>query len=51
MSDIVYLFVAYLIISTGIFVYVFKLQKDQKKMKREIRMLKEVVNERRERRE
>ena len=49
MSDMVYLFVAYVIIWTGIIIYIFKLQSDQKNMKKQLRILKEVVSEGRKR--
>ena len=49
MSDMVYLFVAYAIIWTGIILYVFKLQRDQKNMIKQLTILKEVQGEGRKR--
>jgi CcmD family protein len=39
------MYVGYTIIWLAVFVYILRLQSAQKKMKRELRILKEVVNE------
>jgi len=49
MSDMVYLFVAYAVIWAGIILYIFKLQNDQKNMKKQLMNLKEVVSDGRKR--
>ena len=43
-----YLYAAYTIIWAGIFVYILKLHMAQKKLKRDMRMLKEVLDGRRD---
>ena len=48
MSDMMYLYIAYTVIWAGIFLYIFRLHTNQKKLKRELRMLKEVMDGRRE---
>lgn len=49
MSDLVYLYAAYTVIWVGLFLYVFKLHTQQKKLRRELKMLREVLDGRRER--
>lgn len=50
MSDLIFLYVGYTVIWAGVFFYVLKLHQSQKKLKRELKMLKEVIDGRRERR-
>jgi CcmD family protein len=45
MSDMIYLYAAYTIIWIGIFLYIFKLHLSQRKLKKDIEILKEVLNE------
>ena len=44
MSDLIYLYSAYTIIWVGLFIYLFKLHINQRKLKKEIDMLREIVN-------
>lgn len=44
MSDLIYLYGAYTIIWAGLFLYIIKLHLDQKKLKRELKLLKEIVD-------
>ena len=44
MSDLIYLYSAYTIIWVGLFVYLIKLHVTQRKLKKEIDMLREIVN-------
>lgn len=43
MSDLIYLYVAYTIIWIGIFFYIFNLHLSQRKLKKDIETLKEVL--------
>ncbi len=47
MSDMMYLYAAYTVIWVGLFLYVFKLHTHQKKLRRELKMLREVLDGRR----
>ena len=44
MSDLIYLYGAYTIIWGGLFLYVIKLHLDQRKLKTEMKMLKEIID-------
>ena len=44
MDDIVFLYLAYSVIWIGLFLYIFKIYLDQRRMSREIKVLKEVVD-------
>lgn len=44
MSDLIYLYAAYTIIWIGIFLYILKLHLSQRKIKRDIETLREVLN-------
>lgn len=44
MSDLYFLYGAYTIVWVGLFIYMIKLNFDQRKLKREIKLLKEIVN-------
>lgn len=44
MSDLVYLYVAYSIIWAGLFLYILKLHLVQRRLKTEIKMLREISN-------
>ena len=46
MSDMIYFYAAYSIIWIGIFLYIFKLHLSPRKLKKDIEILKEVMNER-----
>jgi CcmD family protein len=45
MSDLTYLYGAYTVIWLGLFFYIIKLHITQKKLDKEIKMLKEIFNE------
>ena len=45
MSDMIYLYAAYTIVWIGILLYVLKLHLSQRKLKKDIEILKEVLNE------
>ncbi len=45
MSDLLYLYISYTIIWAGIFLYVIRLHLIQRKLKKEIKMLKETLND------
>lgn len=51
MSDMVYLYVAYTVIWAGTFLYVFRLYSNQKKLKRELKMIRAVLHDGRKGRE
>jgi CcmD family protein len=44
MSDLIYLYIAYTIIWAGVFLYIIKLHMAQRRLKKEIEMLKEILN-------
>lgn len=44
MSDLIYLYSAYTIIWTGIFFYILKLHIAQRRLENEIKMLREILN-------
>jgi len=44
MSDLIYLYGAYTIIWAGVFLYIIKLHIAQRKLKKEIEMLREILN-------
>ncbi len=44
MSDLIYLYSAYTIVWVGLFLYVLKLHVAQRKLKTEIKMLREILN-------
>ena len=44
MSDLIYLYSAYTIIWAGLFIYIIKLHITQRKLKKEIDMLREIIN-------
>lgn len=48
MDDIAYFYVAYTIIWFGIFVYMVKMHNDQRRLAREIEVLEEVLDAKRE---
>lgn len=43
MSDLVFLYAAYTIVWAGVFLYALRLNIDQRKLKKELEILKEVV--------
>ena len=45
MSDLIYLYGAYTIVWIGLFVYIIKLHINQRKLDKEIKMLREIFNE------
>jgi len=45
MSDLIYLYVAYTIVWAGVFLYLVRLHLTQRKLKKEIKMLNEILNE------
>ena len=45
MSDLIYFYVAYTIVWIGVFLYIIKLHIAQRKLKKEIKMLSEILNE------
>ena len=45
MSDMEYLFVAYVIIWGGIILYIFRIQRNQRNMKKQLRILREVISD------
>ena len=45
MSDLIYLYVAYTIIWISLFLYIIKLHLTQRKLDKEIKMLSEIYNE------
>ena len=47
MSDLIYLYGAYTIIWAGVFCYIIKLHLDQRKLKKEIELLRKILNEKR----
>jgi CcmD family protein len=47
MSDLIYLYAAYTVIWAGVFLYVLKLHLAQRKLKQETEMLKEIIDEKR----
>ncbi len=51
MAELTYLYVAYTIIWAGSFLYILKLHMDQKKLKRELKVLREVIHGRKQRKE
>lgn len=44
MTDLVYLYAAYTIIWAGIFFYILKMHLEQRKLKKEVKMLKEIAD-------
>jgi len=44
MSDLIYLYVAYTIIWAGVFLYILKLHIAQRKLKKEIKTLREMID-------
>lgn len=44
MSDLIYLYIAYTIIWAGVFFYIIKLHIAQRRLKKEIEMLREILN-------
>lgn len=44
MSDLIYLYGAYTIIWVGLFLYIIKLHMAQRRLKKEIEMLREIVD-------
>jgi len=44
MSDLIYLYGAYTIIWVGLFLYILKLHTAQRRLKKEIEMLREIIN-------
>ncbi len=49
MADINFLYISYMIIWSGIFLYIAYLHLEQRKLARDVEMLKEVLDERRDR--
>jgi len=45
MSDLIYLYSAYTIVWLGVFLYLIKLHIGQRKLNKEIKMLSELLNE------
>ena len=45
MADLIHLYGAYTIVWAGVFLYVFKLHLAQRKLKNEIEMLREILDE------
>ena len=45
MSDLIYLYVAYTIVWIALFVYIIKLHINQRKLDKELKMLREIFNE------
>ena len=45
MSDLIYLYLAYTIIWVSLFLYIIKLHLTQRKLNKEIKMLREIYNE------
>ena len=45
MSDLIYLYVAYTIVWISLFLYIVKLHLTQRKLNKEIKMLREIYNE------
>ena len=48
MSDMIYLYIAYTIIWAGVFLYILRLNIGQRKLKKELEILMEVTDARRE---
>jgi CcmD family protein len=44
MSDLIYLYIAYTIIWAGVFLYIIKLHMAQRRLEKEIEMLREILN-------
>ena len=44
MADLIYLYAAYTIIWTGLFLYILKIHLAQRKLKKEVKMLKEIAD-------
>ena len=44
MDNLIYLYIAYTIIWTALFVYILKLHMDQKNLKKDLELLMEVMN-------
>ncbi len=44
MSELIYLYGAYTIVWVGIFFFIIKLHLDQRKIKNEIKMIREILN-------
>lgn len=44
MSDLIYLYITYTIIWAGVFLYIIKLHMAQRRLKKEIEMLREILN-------
>jgi CcmD family protein len=47
MSDLIYLYISYTIIWAGVFLYILRLHLIQRKLKKEITMIKETLNDKR----
>ena len=48
MSDLLYLYGAYTIVWAGLFIYIIKLHLDQRKLRKELKLLKEIVDGKKE---
>ena len=43
MSDLIYLYIAYTIIWLGLFLYIIRLHLNQRRLEKELKMLKEIL--------